>query len=246
MFPPWPLRVVRAAVCLVPLLSAGCFVPIGYAYPTVSVTPAVDVGKQAEDVQIFRVEIADVRRPFSPGWGPDRYVFHPVEPTANGRGSSQVGMALDYGWVWNPLPLLRLAVGQQMSHTVLVRVYRPGFRTVELAPGQSDGTVAWEVAPDLVAQEQAIDALVSTRDTDSQAIDGHPVSFLIGDERRAAMAFLDPAFFRSLAPGSTAPGHREALLFAAGEYEHLSRAAEGEQRTRLRNKARSLRDRANR
>ncbi len=56
--------------------------------------------------------------------------------------------------------------------------------------------------------------------------------------------FLRPCSFRSLAPGSAASGHREALLFAAAEYERLSATAEKAQRTRLQDKAQALHGRA--
>jgi hypothetical protein len=230
---------VRAVVCLVPLVAAGCFVPIGYAYPTVSVTPAVDVGKQADEVHVFRIDIADVSGCTEFGWGPDRYIFHPVHLFEGGRGLPRVGVALDYGWVWNCIALI---YDKHTSHKVLVRAYRAGFRTVEIKSWQTSGKVLWEEATGLDAQEQAVDALVSTMGTDAQAwgVD-HPREALFSGERPAREHFLLPCCFRSLAPGSAGSGHREALLFAAGEYERLNGAAEGIQRTRLGDKAQSLR-----
>ena len=52
----WPgvRRVARGAVGGLPLLLAGCFA--GYAYPTLSSTPAVRVEAPAEEVRAFRVE----------------------------------------------------------------------------------------------------------------------------------------------------------------------------------------------
>ncbi len=254
MFFPQPLRIAwpalagrvgvvpRAAVCLVPFLAAGCFVPIGYAYPTVSVTPAVDVGKQADEVHVFRIDIADVSGCPEFGWGPDQYVFHPVHLLDNGLGLPQVGVALDYGWIWNCIALI---YDKHTSHKVLVRAYRPGFRTVEVKSWQTSGKVHWEEAAGLDAQEQAVDALVSTMDTDPYArrenhIDGIP--FLAGVSYKED--FLYPCYFRSLAPGPVGAGHRETLLYAAAEYERLSRTAEGIQRTRLQDKAQALRGRA--
>jgi hypothetical protein len=223
------LRFIRAAVGLLPLLAAGCFVPIGYAYPTLSVTPPVDVGKPADEVHVFRVDVADVGGCLEFGAGPDRYVFHPVHLTDGGRGLPQVGVALDYGWIWNCIALI---FDKHTSHTVLVRAYRPGFRTVEVRSWQTTGKVPWEAAPDLDARERAVDALLSTRDTDSPAILPH----------RDKSDFLEHDSFFSLAPGSAGAGHRQALLFAAAEYERLSSSADGPQRLRLWGKAQSLRE----
>jgi hypothetical protein len=242
MFPPRPLRILRMAIGLVPLLAAGCFVPIGYAYPTVSVTPAVDVGKQADEVRVFRIDIADVSGCCEFGWGPDRYVFHPIHLFENGRGLPQVGMALDYGWIWNCIALI---FDKHTSHKVLVRAYRPGFRTVEIKPWQTSGKVLWEEASGLDAQERAVDALISTMDTDPQARGiPRPEATLFPEGRPAREAFLLPCCFRSLAPGSAGSGHREALLFAAAEYERLSGTAKEDQRVRLWDKAQSLRGQA--
>jgi hypothetical protein len=217
------------ATCLVPLLAAGCFVPVGYGYPTLSVTPPVDVGKQADEVHVFRIDIADVSGCLEFGSGPDRYVFHPVHLTDSGRGLPQVGVALDYGWVWNCIALI---FDKHTSHTVRVRAYRPGYQTVEIRSWQTTGKVSWEEAPDLAARERAVDALLSTWETDSCAFRPH----------RGKNDFLCQDSFFSLAPGSAAPGHRRALLFAAAEYERLGSAADGVQRTRLSDKAQSLRE----
>jgi hypothetical protein len=220
-------RFVKRTAALAFLLTAGC-VPFGYAYPSLSATPSVEVGKRDEEVRVFRVDVADVRGCIEFD-GPDRYVFRPVPVSDRGRVPAQLQVAVDYGWIWNCIALI---FNQHTAHSVRVRVYRPGFQTVEVKPWQTEGKVAWVAAPDAVSREQAVDDLISAVATDRRALHSY----------KGEIPLPNSAFFRSLAPGSSCAGHREALLFAAAEYESLIRPGEESRNARLTEKAQALRE----
>jgi hypothetical protein len=91
------------------------------------------------------------------------------------------------------------------SHTVAMRLYRPGYDLVEIDSWQLPEKVAWKKAPDLAAQEKELDRLMLTTDEASR-----------------------PAIWlgRTLRPGSASAAHRQALLFGASEYERLAASAQ--------------------
>src|SRR5579885_2463846 len=51
-----------AGLFVCPLLS-GCLVPVGAAWPSVAVTPPLQVSAAADQVHAFRVEVCDVSAP---------------------------------------------------------------------------------------------------------------------------------------------------------------------------------------
>jgi hypothetical protein len=154
----------------------------------------------------------------------------------------QTQVALDYGWIAD---CVALTYRSHTHHTVLVRLYRPGWQTVEIKAWDQVGPIAWKEAADLPARERAVDDLLSTWGTDVQAqppwrTEGHKVPPPPPRPR-------DAQVFRNLAPGSTSAWHRQALLFAASEYERLGGAAAPDKagqelRQRVSEKAKRLRE----
>jgi hypothetical protein len=136
-----------------------------------------------------------------------------------------------YGWrsigFWDYWPSLT-------THSVAVRLYRRGFETAEIRPGQKM-LDDWTKAADLDAQEKAVDDLLGVSPLQSTS----PLKPIKGTG-----AHSPPA----LELGTVSDGHQKALLFAAGEYEWLanqvSEPFEEEQamRRRLLEKARRLKD----
>jgi hypothetical protein len=207
---------------------AGC-IPIGYAYPTVSYVPALAVAAPPDEVYAFRVDVADddnsIEFPEA-----DEYVLTGLPLDRDGRFDPQVKVSMDYGWFWNWIAAI---YNEHTHHTVMVRLYRPGYHTVEIASWDKPGSVKWEAAGSLADQEQAVDELVSTWDTSSMAMQH---VYTRTEPPR------DPSVFKWLAPGSTADEHQRALQFAASEYERLQRTTtDREIRVRLDGKARDLR-----
>lgn len=86
------------------------------------------------------------------------------------------------------------------SEYVLTKLYRRGYKTVTLDADREPGPVVWEPADGVEAHADAVrELLYKTRP---------------GGVREHAA---------ELAPGSSDPRHREALLFAAGEFDRVSR-----------------------
>jgi hypothetical protein len=223
---------ILEGVCgLACVFGAGC-IPIGYAYPAAAFVPGVQVRAPAEEVHAFRLDVADDQNCVDfAGREHDRYVLRPLALGRGDRLGPQVKVAIDYGWIWN---CIALSYGGHTQHTLLVRLYRPGFRTIEVRSWQKDGEAKWIEATDLESREKAVDDLLSTWNTDFQRSLGR-AALTSGDVPR------DSAVFRSLAAGAASKGHRQALLFAASEYERLKSAADPAMRSRLEEKTQTLR-----
>jgi hypothetical protein len=209
---------------------AGCFIPIPYGYPHVSYIPPAKVGGPPDEVHAFRVDInADHSCvDFCQG---DRYTFRQVAVLPGGRTPAQTRVSCDYGFWWN---CVALSYHKHLSHTARLRCYRPGYQTVELQPWGPGHEVVGKRAGDLAAQEQAVDDLVTT-----------PGLGLCADI--VMRQWREHWRVNQLSPGSSSAGHREALLFAAAEYDRLGLLApagdgDDEARVRLADKARHLRD----
>lgn len=214
---------------LMALLFVGCM-PIGYVYPTVSYIAPVPLGAGSDEVRAVRVDVADDdnSQEFAEH---DKYILQTLPLDQNGSFDPQVKVAADYGWLWN---MVTLFYSEHTHHTLLVRLYRPGYQTIEIESWQQTGQVKWEAAPTLDDRETAIDDLVSTCKY-SYA----PPVYQASDPGQPR----DPSVFKNLAPGSESDEHRELLLFAACEYDRLAgRAAnEPQLRSRAETKAKALR-----
>jgi len=215
------------------LFMAGC-IPIGYAYPRVSYVAPVSVGAARDQVHAFRVDVADddncIDFPED-----DQYVLRSLPLHRDGSFDPQVKVSVDYGWIWNCIALI---YDGSTHHTMMVRLYRPGFQTIEIESWQKSGQMKWVVASSLDEQEQAIDDLVSTWNTT-------PVRIQNRVARTGFVPPRDPLVFRYLAPGSSSDEHMQALHFAASEYERLMREAnDPDMRSRLQDKGKALRQQA--
>jgi hypothetical protein len=207
------LFVLLAGSC--PSLT-GCFG--GWAYPSVSViTPAARIPNK-EEVRAFRVDVKDDLIAMDVGEH-DRYELSEI--SAADRLTPQVKVAVDHGWFM----LNAISFGQHTQYTLKVRLYRPGYETVEINSWELVDKVEWKKAKSLREQEEAIDALVSTWETKAKiGQEQYWQSQAVPEKGRPVRPNL-PVVFDALAPGSTAKAHRDALLFAASEYERLRLSA---------------------
>jgi hypothetical protein len=220
-----------SACGLMSLLPAGCMLP--YAYPTVSYVPPVCVGTARDEVHAFRVDIADDDHSGDYLPEKDRYVLQSLPLHPDGSFDSQIKVAVDYGWILNCLAYFS---DGYTHHTMRVRLYRPGYQTIEIEPWQKNERLQWIEARSPEEREQAIDDLVSTWDTS-------PISIQNRVSQAGFTPPRDPIVFRYLAPGSTGDEHLRTLHFAAREYERLARnAPEPELHARVQAKAKALRD----
>lgn len=212
------------------LLLTGCM-PLGYVFPTVSYVRPAKVGAARDQVRAFRVDVTDDNNCMEIPEH-DRYVLTALPLNGDGSFEPQMKVAADYGWFLDGVAIIW---GSCRHHTVLVRLYRPGYQTLELTSWRNDDRLRWTPATTLQEQEQAVDDLVSTWWTSPTHL----------QTQYAAQGFeppREPIVFRYLAPGSTSDEHRETLCFAAREYERLLRSADDEeQRSRLQAKAKALR-----
>jgi hypothetical protein len=210
---------------------AGC-APIGYAYPTVSYVPPVTLGAERDEVTAFRVDVADDDNCFNIR-EKDEYVLHPLPLHRDGHIDPQMKLAVDYGWIWNWVSGI---YDGATRHTVMVRLYRPGYRTIEIHSWQKKGRVNWVPASSPEEREIAIDELISTWNTTPERLQNQIA-------RTGFVPPRDPFVFHYLAPGATLDEHQQALQFAAREYERLLRqAASPDMHERLEAKARKLRE----
>jgi hypothetical protein len=210
---------MRIGIALVILaFLPGCLFPFGT--PKFCCVPSVDLGSDADDVHVFRV---DITRYFADISGDDCYTYSEVPFTFLGWTPPQIkvsgvvgifvfGVALNY-------PIY-------VSQSVAARLYRPSYELVELDSWQLPRRVEWKMAPNLTSQEDALDQLFR---------------FAKGGELRPAT--FNP-ISSQLNPGSASAAHRRALLFGASEYDRLAAgelASTDEARRRLHDKAEKLR-----
>jgi hypothetical protein len=190
------------------------------------------VGAVREEVRAFRVDVAndDFCLQFPEK---DCYVLKPLPLHADGSFDPQIKVAADYGWLAD---FFYTIYGGTTHHTVMVRLYRPGYHTIELESYRKDEPLNWTPAPTPVEREKAIDDLVSTWWTSPERL----------QTQYSVSGFtppVEPIVFRYLAPGSISTEHQASLVFAASEYERLaSEVANAELRARLQEKAKALRE----
>jgi hypothetical protein len=202
---------------LAPLLAAGCLA--GYVYPKVSYIPRLDIEAPPQQVWAFAVYNQRERVLSLPAG--HEITLRPL-PQQSTLGP-QADLTLEHGyWLWSGL-----RKSDHVSHHLSVRLYRRGHRTIEVGSWDLFDDVRWIRAEGTAEQEQAIDDLVAPpREGDGQAVEVNS--------------------FEHLGAGSADPRHRQALLFAAAEYETLAKrpGLDDATRNRLLDKARHLNARA--
>jgi hypothetical protein len=221
---------MRRLCGLLGLLWAGCM-PLGYVYPSISYVRPATVGAARDQVRAFRIDVTDDDNSYYIPEG-DSYVLTQLPLNEDGGFDPQLKVATDFGWFLDAPAFMH---GSARHHTVLVRLYRPGYHTLELGSWRGEERLHWTTAPTPQEQEQAIDDLVSTWRTS-------PIHIQCQYAVKSKDTPRDSILFRYLAPGSISDEHREALCFAAGEYERLSNeVSDAQLRSRMQEKAKALR-----
>jgi hypothetical protein len=200
--------VVWVALCvgliLCPLLTGCGVIPVGAAWPSVPITPLLQVNASKDQMHAYRVEAS---HSYDGGEGGlhNEYVLRELNITSGDWVLPQADIACDYFF---------LGYAPLRHHTMTVRLYRPGCQTVEVESWTLPHQVIWTGVGDLAGQEKAVDDLVSAR---MNKIWVPPDPSVTGYDESSAL------LFGSLAPGSKSPEHCKALLFAASEYERLAK-----------------------
>lgn len=209
-------RNAAAALTLNVLLGlSGCYVPLGIAYPTLSYTPTVAIAADAaRDLHAFRVDFVEAPHAAKPA---QRFQceFGEIDLSARNEVPGQTATGLRYFWGLFFLPSgenYPNSVHSRDSH-IRVRLYRRGFRTIEIGPdSDSDTALDWEPVDNYREREEAIDALLGVK-SDS---------------------------FVHLAPGHVSKKHEAFLHFAAEEYRQLANRLDETRADQLRIRIRAL------
>jgi hypothetical protein len=227
-------RCFIAGVSLACLSLPACMeVPL--CIPEMSYVGPVDPGCPSTNLHAFRVDVTekdvvDIDDSYNAVCGGVAYYeLTPLQLSGRGTTSLQMALSCAYGWryvgIWDHWPT-------RTTHSVAVRLYRRGYKTVEMRPGQSMPELEWTEVADLPDQEKAIDDLLGVSPLQSTS----PVKPI------KTSGFRSPP---ALELGTRSSGQREALLFAAGEYERLAASTDPEERSiraRLLDKARCLKE----
>jgi hypothetical protein len=177
---------------------AGCLVP--YCARTVNHLPAVDLGCDPQEVHAFCVSIT--RQTVRDEGIKERWELRELPPSGN-KTPSHSKTSYDFG-------LFALSPGTppgfliDTTHTLTLRLYRPGFKSVDLDPNAPQMRVVWESAADVLERETALDELFAMK----------PVIVPKGD----------PPVERKLEPGLKSKEHLAALQFGAAQYLALVNA----------------------
>ncbi len=209
-------RLLLLAAVLLPHCT-GC---MAYAYPTLVHVPELAVPNPDGSVHAFRVDIDTTTT--APNTVKTQYTLSRIPIDARGLIPSQLELAPATG-VYNPFNIT--GVNEEKStYTMLVRAYRPGYRTIEVPAWDKSRELMWLPAADLAAQEKAVDDLL--------AVPGGTAQSTWWDlrEKKADKSDLNfvthqltvTAIYGGLQPGSASSMHRQALQFAASEYGRLA------------------------
>jgi hypothetical protein len=195
-------RAVPLIVCIVCMPAvAGCIFPY-CVYPKLDYTPSAKLDAPVDDVRAFRVDITTETSVGFGGGGVQRLTQIPVTNTED--VSAQIKPSVSYGFVVIGVALNHIT---HTSYSMAVRVYRPGFELAEIKPWQRVQRLAWKAAPDLDAQENALDNLFPTFSLERGSKDA---------AHRDAMLF-GAAEYERLAATASAPEQQERLARKAQE-----------------------------
>ena len=147
---------MKRLLILVAVLWPNCTGCLHYAYPTAIHVPELTVPNPDGSVHAFRVDIDTTERP--PEGVKTQYTLSRIPIDARGQIPSQLEIAPATG-VLNPFGFKDTSV-EHNQYTMVVRVYRPGYRTIEVKAWEKSRELQWMPTADLLAQEKAIDDLL--------------------------------------------------------------------------------------
>jgi hypothetical protein len=201
----------------------GC---LAYAHPSVIYTPEQPLPTPNGSEHAFRVDVDRTER--KPAPTSSEYTLMRIPLTANGIIPSQLEIAPTTG-IYNPFGIGETKEHERSSYTMLVRVYRPAFRTIEIKAWDKTRELQWVAAPDLAAQERAIDdLLVDPALPVDHNMGSGPIRAKTLEEaaQLGQLTWWEHKELKSpplgLQPGSVASSQRSALEFAASEYQRLA------------------------
>jgi hypothetical protein len=230
----WVVRFVANCLAgLVCVLLAGCLVP--YMYPHLQHVSGFQVPKEGSELYAFRVEASNV---IDAGQARPHFMLARLSLDRGEHVPAQTDLTLDYGAfiggaMQNPV---------HQGHSLSVRLYRPGYRLMEIRAGEPARKIAWQAVEGLEGEEEVLDSLLGLPSLE--------IPMMLGQKPLPAPVPSKGWMALDLTPGSAGAQHRDSLLFVATEYERLARKVPDylpltEGRGRLLKKARDLKERAN-
>lgn len=204
----------------------GC---MGYVYPTMIYTPEVVVPNADSSAHAFRVDIDKTERKAAPV--ASEYTLTRIALDTRGVVPSQLEIAPVSG-IYNPFALGDFKEREHSDYTIMVRLYRPGFQTITVKAWDKSRTLQWSQAPDLVAQERAIDDLLADPAEPANSAKLWAREGPAGGPATGAPTGPGPKTWwdlkdqksppLGLQPGAISPSQKQTLLFAATEYQRLA------------------------
>jgi hypothetical protein len=112
----------------------------------------------------------------------------PVMPT--GEIPAQIEPSLSYGFL---IPILVVNALTDTSHSVSVRLYRPGYDLVEVQSWEKPPQLAWKAVPDVEGQEKTLDKLITWPLEPGSATPAHRKALFFGAQEYARLAAIAPS-----------------------------------------------------
>lgn len=143
-------------VALVSPAFGGCL-GVGWAYPRAEFVPPVELVTPSDEIHVFRVDHDRTNRlGFWDGAGAYSECTLRRLGTAE-RVLPQCRVGIGRGYFWGFIPFFQ---GENFTNPVTVRLYRPGYRTVEVAAWEFSTGVVWVPATTPDEQREAVNNLV--------------------------------------------------------------------------------------
>jgi hypothetical protein len=199
------------------VLLTACASCVSHAPPAAGIVAEQVVPNPDGTVHAFRVDIVKMDRPAPQA----RYTLTPIPVDKRGVIASQEKRSSPEGYLVPQGTTITITAAREETTkmSVLVRLYRPGYRTIEVKPGENPRDLQWVVARDVAAEEKAIDDLLADPNAPY-----HPNWISLRDEKR--ITWWEQKDLKAsplgLEPGGTSNAHRDVLKFASSEYTRLS------------------------
>ena len=151
-----PSKLIPFAGLLCLPVLAGCVCPY-CAIPKLDYTPRVNLESEPDDVHAFRVDITRYTGSMSVfREAPASESLEELRVNDANEVHAQIKPSVRYGLVVIGIALNYLSY---TTHSVALRLYRPGYELVEVRSWERGDQIEWRAAPGLSAQEIELDCL---------------------------------------------------------------------------------------
>jgi hypothetical protein len=197
--------------------ASGCLCPY-WVSPSVNYVPATRVSERNDSVHAFRVDTRE-STPYFPGPLHQTHQLTAISIDGSGEVPGQLSVSCTRGFLAFFVALNYVTWHQD---TISVRLYRPGFETVELRAWAATSAVQWRTAAGVAEQCKAVDDLVAGNLEPGGIAKEHQIALLFAaDEYRRLAALISNQNPQMLA-------NRQDILDKAEKLE--KRASESSQR----------------